>query len=198
MGTRGVTGFVADGKWYVTYNHFDSYPEYLGMLVLEFCKGGWDWEAVKENVRKVKLVGDRDVPTEEEIYHYACFSNLDVSTRSLTDWYCLLRNLQGVNILYAIARDDVEHMIDNHKFMADSLFCEWGYIIDLDDMTLKVYKGFNEKLINDTPLPPDVFSGVEEEGYYPVKMLHAYSLNRLPKFMLGVTNKFKEEYALTH
>ena len=38
MGTRGVTGFVADGKWYVTYNHFDSYPEYLGMQVLNFAK----------------------------------------------------------------------------------------------------------------------------------------------------------------
>ena len=38
MGTRGVTGYKSDGKWFVAYNHWDSYPAALGMDVLSFCK----------------------------------------------------------------------------------------------------------------------------------------------------------------
>lgn len=35
MGTRGTWGFVADGDEKLTYNHFDSYPDGLGVDVLD-------------------------------------------------------------------------------------------------------------------------------------------------------------------
>ena len=35
MGTRGVIGFRIDDKDKVMYNHMDSYPEYLGVKILE-------------------------------------------------------------------------------------------------------------------------------------------------------------------
>lgn len=37
MGTRGLYGIRKDGVDKVTYNHFDSYPEYLGKNMLKFC-----------------------------------------------------------------------------------------------------------------------------------------------------------------
>ena len=69
MGTRGLTGFIADGKWFVTYNHSDSYPEYLGMKVLEFCKQVEDWDALRENVLALTLVSEYEdaPPTDEEM-----------------------------------------------------------------------------------------------------------------------------------
>lgn len=214
MSTRGAVGFVANGKWYVTYNHGDSYPQELGMTVLEFCKTIEDWDAVKTNVEKVTLVDEhKSTPTPEQIEMYEGYSithsiyGIRVANGVLEDWYNLLHELQNGRILYEIAVGNVEHMIDSHMFLADSLFCEWAYIIDLDDYTLKVYKGFNEEMCPDTPLPPDIDPKIDDNerwkdgngsGYYPVKMLYAYNLDHLPEFMLGVTNKFKKEYRLLH
>lgn len=214
MSTRGATGFVANGKWYVTYNHSDSYPEWLGMRVLEFCKTIGDWNTVKANVEKVELVDGHDdnaIPTPEQIELYVGYSmthshyGVVIDKGTLDCWYNLLRQLQGERILYEIAVGNVRHMIDSHMFLADSLFCEWAYIIDFDDHTLKVYKGKNEKIYPDTPLPPDIDPKINDNerwkdsngfGYYPCKMLYAYDLERLPEFMLGVTNEFKKEYRL--
>lgn len=33
---------------------------------------------------------------------------------------------------------------DTHDFLYDSLFCEFAYIVNLDDKTLEIYKGFNK------------------------------------------------------
>ena len=104
MGTRGLTGFIVDGKWYATYNHFDSYPEGLGMEVLEFCKTITDWDKVKELVRGITLVTNDTVQvTPDIIAMYNQFADTTVSTQNKEDWYCLLRDLQGVGILQAIA-----------------------------------------------------------------------------------------------
>lgn len=57
------------------------------------------------------------------------------------DWYCLLRNTQGDLRHY---HKGIEHMIDSQEFLADSLFCEWAYIMNLDDQQFEVYRGFNK------------------------------------------------------
>lgn len=199
MGTRGLTGFICDSKWLATYNHWDSYPEGLGMQVLNFCKSIINWDDVKEQVRGVDLVKEGSKPTRNQKKMYEDYSNTGVSEGSLNDWYCLLRELQGVGILKAIADNRVWHMIDSHNFIQDSLFCEWAYIIDLDEMKLRVYKGFQNEPYPENVLPADVPFDYKDEScsgtvYYPCKQLHAYSLKRLPKFMLGVRNTFKEEY----
>jgi len=209
MSTRGAVGFVANGKWYVTYNHSDSYPEYLGMHVLNFCKAVTNWEYLKTMVEKVTLVDEDSTPTQDLIDRYSIYGDVHVGGQTLDDWYCLLRDLQGDKILYEIALGNVEHMIDSHMFLADSLFCEWAYIIDLDEMGLRVYKGYNQKSPRNNRfnfLPPDIDSnkydehtyGTVKEKYYPVKLLYTYNLENLPEFMLGVTNEFKKAYREQH
>lgn len=39
MGTRGFVGFVIDGQEKIGYNHFDSYPDGLGVDVLSWLRG---------------------------------------------------------------------------------------------------------------------------------------------------------------
>lgn len=173
MSTRGVIGFVLDDKWYVMYNHGDSYPEWLGTHVLEFCKIVTDWDKVKENARKVELVEETE------------------------DLYWDLHELQGGELFYRIANGTADKMIDAHMFMADSLFCEWGYILDFDNMCLRVYKGKQHEPYGSF-LPPDVDKNYKTDGFYPVKELYAYDLYNLPEFMLGVTNEFKKQYRLKH
>lgn len=55
--------------------------------------------------------------------------------------YNRLRPYQGN--LEAMLRDGVFEMGDTRDFPRDSLWCEWAYVINLDDGVLEVYKGFN-------------------------------------------------------
>jgi hypothetical protein len=48
MGTRGTWGFVLDGEEKLTYNHFDSYPDCLGVEVLD---------ALRERIAEVGVGG---------------------------------------------------------------------------------------------------------------------------------------------
>ncbi len=194
MSTQGAVGFIANEKWYVTYNNADSNPDWLGMRVLEFCKSIISWDYLKTLVTKLTLVDEECKPTPEQIELYKGYSDSRVSQGTLEDWYCLLRGLHQGKILYEIASGNVTHMIDNHLFLSSSLYCEWAYIIDLDSMTLKIYNGFNENGCDYGTLPEDIDPRKEDDGFYPVRFLYAYDLRKLPEFMLGVTNEFKKEY----
>lgn len=136
MSTRGAIGFRLNGKNKVTYNHFDSYPASLGQNVLQFCRETDDWDKVKEQVEAIRLVQRLSVPTNQDIELCKEFADLGVSNSSLHDWYCLLRKAQGDLAAYL----KVGVMIDSEQFLQDGLFCEWHYIINLDDMVLEIYK----------------------------------------------------------
>ncbi len=47
MGTRGLYIFRYDGKWYVFYNHWDSYPSGLGQDIVKELRT-IDFERVKD------------------------------------------------------------------------------------------------------------------------------------------------------
>lgn len=180
MGTRGAYGFKADGKYFVTYNHFDSYPSGLGVEILTFLAHVKDtngWDVLKDKVRGVKLVSESDTPGKESIIKYKDVADLGVSHQSQDDWYCLLRNFQYGKILWAIESGEVTHMINSFEFLYDSLFCEYAYIIDLDNMLLSYYEGF-QKEPSITNLPVEMKT--DDSGYYPVKLIQSFPLEDLP------------------
>jgi hypothetical protein len=182
MGTRGAYGFKADGKYFVTYNHFDSYPSGLGVEILKFLahvKETNGWEDLKNKVNGLKLVKESMTPTSDEIEKYKNVADVKVANQSLTDWYCLLRNFQFGDILWAIETGEVAHMIDNFEFLKDSLFCEYAYIIDLDNMLLSYYEG-SQKEPSVTNLPVEMKA---DDGYYPVKLMDSFPLEDLPAML---------------
>jgi len=136
MGTRGAYGFRIHEQEKVTYNHWDSYPAVLGKKILKYV-AVTSVEKMKEVAEKIKLVNLESTPSGELIRRYTKYADLGVSEQSYENWYCLL---QGDLFPY---HNDLEHMIDYRKFLFDSLFCEWAYIINLDGEQLEVYKGFN-------------------------------------------------------
>ena len=173
MSTRGLTGFRLDGTLKAMYNHSDSYPEHLGQQVVEFCRLVEDWSnpIIKERVANVKLVRQDAKPSKKKILKYAKYANLALGALDPLgecDWYSLLRDLQGVGILNQVIRGKVKHMTDDGDFLVDGLFCEWAYIINLDEETLEVW--------------------------HKAKKLYEWSLHALPVFMLGITNEYKKKY----
>ena len=181
MSTRGALGFKLDGKYYVTYNHMDSYPKELGAEVVRFCdsvNGADGWESLKKNVRKVKLVdNETSKPTCINILKYCKYQNLTVNRRTIHEWYCLLRNLQNGEILWGIRDGKIRHMINSFEFLGDSCSCEYAYIINLDDMTLCFYRGGQtEPSVNHLPISMIA----DEYGFYPVKLRVIFQLGKLP------------------
>ena len=181
MSTRGAVGVKVGGKYKVTYNHCDSYPEGLGKEVVDFCQVVQEaglWDQFKKRFNEVELVDENSVPSPELQKKYRRFANLGVSNETLEEWYCLLRNLQGIHFLEEILNGIVNHMIDSFEFLKDSLLCEYAYIINLDDMTLEFYQGDNHSPQEDNPLP---FEQISSEGHYPVRYMGSFLLDNIPE-----------------
>lgn len=178
MSTRGLYGIRKNGVDKCTYNHSDSYPSWLGKKVLEFCANN-TIENLEKFFNKIELVDESSKPTEEQIKKCveAGYYNGVVSTKSVDDWYCLLRNLQGNFDEYQNLIDDEAKtifMTDCISFIKDSLFCEYAYIINLDDEVLEFYEGFQKEAQKGNR-----YGETEEDGYYPCKLVFAISLDEI-------------------
>lgn len=177
MSTRGFLGFVADEHETITYSHSDSYPDYLGLNILEWARSVDDWGPVKDRAAAIVHVSDDGPPTDELRRRLAKFADGNVSSGD--DWYALLRRTQGdpAAILEAgYAEHDAE-------WPADSLFCEWGYLLDLDREVLEVYRGFQTEphadgRFHDRPRPTDRHHLPSQ--YYPVRLIGSWKLTALP------------------
>jgi len=185
MSTRGLIGVIVDDTIKTSYNHFDSYPSGLGVDIVNQIADmlkRWGIDMMREQARKVVLVTEDTKPTSKQIKTLKPFADLGVGNQSENDWYCLLRDLQG-NIVDTLV---VGYMIDSNDFAKDSLFCEWAYIINLDNSTLEVYNGlqtaphkkgrFAAKKYARKPKP--TYEG--ENIYYPIALIAVFPLNDIP------------------
>ena len=178
MSTRGTYGFRKNGIDKLTYNHSDSYPDWLGDSIARFCAetSVEDMNAIYD---AIELVKEESTPTPEQVERCVEAGYFDdaVGKRSELDWYCLLRGLMGDLDEYAeIAKaGGTIYMIDDGNFILDSLFCEYGYVIDLDDEVLEFWKGFQKKP------DPDNRYGMEpdERGYYPCRLVLKFPLSEI-------------------
>lgn len=173
MGTRGFMGFVVDGELKGQYNHFDSYPAGLGEDVLDWISAV-DEDTARQSVKNLAVISDEDaVPTQADFERFGAYWQ-NVSAGQ--DWYSLLRNCQG-NPDEVLASGVI---LDGTNFPADSVFCEWGYVVDFDNRVLEVYKGFQKA-------PHDLgrFASMENNDprYYPIALVGTFSFDELPEDM---------------
>lgn len=191
MGTRGLLGFVADKREVFTYNHWDSYPEGLGLMVLGFLRQLVKDDAVESAARRVRelLVVDEHTPiTPEMIERLKPWTDTGVGrAMHLADqppdsWYQLGRKAQGdpdAILSAGVAEDSAD-------FALDSLFCEWAYVIDFDEQVLEVYQGFQEQPPTAGrwvgKIDPEALERRSSLGstYYPINQVAVFSLASLP------------------
>ncbi len=189
MSTRGMIGFVVGDAEVMTYNHSDSYPDWLGVRILEFCAKTTDWDQVREQANRIVLVSEDTPPTAQQVKELIAEGvvNLSVSEQSTEDWYCLMREAQGSLKAYLELGLMPEGGSD---FALNSLFCEWAYVVNLDTNMLEVYRGFQTEDHSEgrfaarAPGPEDEDRKREEalhgNWYRPIKLVAAWSLTELP------------------
>ena len=182
MGTRGFVGFQSDDKETITYNQYDMYPSGNGVGVLEFVRGitadPHKEEAYKAKAASLKQVNQDTPPTRDEVVNLIGLSNLNVSNRDAEEWYVLLRETHG-DPRAILECGYAEHM---PTWPHDSLFCEWGYLIDFDRRVLEVSEGFQT-----SPPTEGRWAGVQStqgaatgNTYYPVKLVAEFAFDDLP------------------
>jgi hypothetical protein len=173
MGTRGFVSFAVDDELKTTYNHCDSYPSGLGIDMLVWLRTV-DAKVAAERARALRVVTADTLPTDEDVTRLARYCNRAVGEQTDTiTWYQLLRETQGS----PAAMLDAGVIQDAGEFPADSLWAEWGYVVDFDEGVFEVYEGFQHDDHTDgrfAAMPR------ENENYAPVRLVASWPLSELP------------------
>lgn len=199
MGTRHLIAVQCDGEYKVAqYGQWDGYPSGQGVDVLAFCRS-MDRDAFASKVRKARWISPEELTAlwrdagakENGLIEYD-------KARAFSARRPELSRDTGADILGIVMNSpDGIQLKNSLSFAAESLFCEFAYVIDLDAGTLEVFRGFNK-----TPLSADErFASVPKpedgaDGYMPVKLMRKYRLDELPtkdKFLADLEPKEEDE-----
>ena len=179
---------VQNGEYKIAkYGQWDGYLGSLGLGILTFLRDKFDRTKFIKGLSKVRKVTDAELQqfwVDAGAEPGANWVNMTVSQKFAEAHPELTRDMAGYTLLEAIQNGKVTYSNPDLNFAADSLFCEWAYVLDLDQGTFEVYEGFNQ-----SPLGiKDRFAGIamaplkpgQQREYYQVRLLKSYSLRRLP------------------
>lgn len=193
MGTRHLTMVVQDGVYKVAqYGQWDGYPSCAGTTILQALHRAMndDFSDFEEKIRSTSFVSKeeiqkrwKDVGADE-----SGFVDASIADIFKNKWPQLNRDMGYEIIDFIIDQAPSLELDDRSPFAADSLFCEFAYVIDLDRRTFEVYEGFNTSPLNEH----DRFYALMTEGkeYTPVKMIKSYDIDALP-----TTEVFSKDFA---
>lgn len=174
MGTRHLIAVMHDGQYKIAqYGQWDGYPSGQGLTVLRFLQK-MDRAAFTQKVDAAQFM------TEADFKEFG----RKVDAGEIKNWtkeYPHLSRDAGADVLAMVASAEPGIKLKNSiTFAADSLFCEYAYVVDLDKGTFEVFQGFNKEPLQGG----ERFYGVTEEGvskeYSPVKHIHTFQLEALP------------------
>jgi len=166
MGTRGVYGLRKDGKDKLTYNHYDSYPTGLGKAISEEIQE-IGIKRLRQLFDRLEMVEDDAHPSEAHIQRALRLGLIDddTSPKELA-YYELLRKGQGELKTHI----DTQLMIESNNFIEDSLYCEWGYIINWTPICWRYTREFSASPITRGGMPrPTVRNALRGILFTPVR-----------------------------
>ena len=191
MGTRGLMAFAYDGEVKGMYNHFDSYPSGLGQFLVKFLIGqAGDYTSAKERIKNLTAVDEDTAPTEDQKLALLRYYDPKVSTGSTDEWYALLRETQGD----PSATLNAGFYLDGLDFAHDSLFCEWGYVLDFDREVVEVYQGFQKSPATAGRFAADNRSS--SSGYHSINLIKEFTFAELledPIIMSSLEDELDED-----
>lgn len=189
MGTRNLSMVVKDGEYKVVkYCQWDGYPSGQGAWLLDFLKERFDKDIFVKKLNNIELI---DANRLKELW-VSCGASPDdhlvsfeVSEKFSKEYPSLHRDMGGADLFDYILNSNNDNPVliynddEEINFAANSLFCEWAYVVDLDKNTFEVYKGFNKTKLEEGERFYHLNS-LCKNGYYPVKLVKSYSLDSLP------------------
>jgi len=148
MSTSGIYGFRKNGEDKTARSEYDSYPKGLGVAVVEFCKAT-SVEEMHEIFDRIELI-DEDFDFNEGQFEN---NEVDLSKQNPLD----------------IFKTESPYMTDSKDFIKNSLFCEYGYIINLDTDKLECWLGYQREpdMSNRYGIKP--FDALGTGIYYPCR-----------------------------
>ena len=189
MGTRHVIAIVQNNEYKLAqYGQWDGYPSGQGVDILKFLQDS-NLDRFAEKVAKCSFLNDEEI----EAVNAQAEKDNKMPEHLSRD--------AGAKILQMIMDSDGLKTHNCLDFVAQGLFCEWVYVVDLDKQTFEVYKGFQE-----TPVPedqrfasmnPDPAKFVPEyKGqilYYPAHLVKTYSMHNLHPLFLPSKEDFLKD-----
>lgn len=149
------------------YGQWDWYPTGQGASIRTFLS------EVDMDIFKEKISACRPISREE----LTSIPNIDENWVTWSQTYPWLSRDAWADILKYIMEDkSVLRMTDN--CLIPDMWIEWSYLIDLDKMTLSVYKWTilsDDKYANAPDWPCDISKVYKER-----KPMHSYKLDKLP------------------
>lgn len=149
MGTRHLTIVKLGEKLFGQYGQWDGYPDGAGVEVFDFVRTKLDLQLFKERFEAARFVDTAEANSK--------FTRDSQFSRDM-----------GAGILDYIQQTWKPELFNSIDFAADSLFCEWAWMLDLDKKELVVFRGFNKEPLKDGE-PFKFLDDKRENSYYPIK-----------------------------
>ncbi len=200
MGTRNLTMVISDGTTRIAqYGQWDGYPSGQGSTALNFLRE-CDVDKFKEQLQRCRFIeSSKRKQTELENFMKKIGAPNGWMTGEQADQYhkkypFLTRDngAEILNLIYDATGNDNLWLHDSSSFAADSLFCEWAYVIDLDKNTFEVYEGFNTQPLEEGQRFKDL-KGEDNSDYSPVRMVKSYDIKNLPTVDVFISELEKQE-----
>jgi len=164
MGTRHLICIFYNGRFVMAqYCQWDGYADGSGKDLLQFLLDASNIERLKEGLRHIYTPSKeeierinkewREMETEwqrrrrEEVWDET-IDIFDLMSSPMNQRWPSLSRDTGAKILEVITKATVENRVPirlDLEFATNSLFCEWAYVIDLDDESFEVYAGSEKK-----------------------------------------------------
>lgn len=154
MGTRHITAVVHKGEIKVAqYGQWDGYPTGQGKTIAQFIQHTMDNDAFRKALDNTSFVEFH--PYVKNLWtECGADPNSDMVSMAVSDKfgkkYPEFSRDTGAGVLAVIQDKGGAKLQNDLSFVADSLMCEFAYVVNMDDETVEVYKGFNTTPLEDS------------------------------------------------
>ena len=177
MGTRNVTIIVSNKEVKVAqYGQFDGYYGGLGKELLSTIRVT-DMGKLKTQLNKCRFITDEEGEAIED---------WNESTHPQFG-----RTFTGKELIDFIinSKTDIQ-LINSEYFVADGLFCEYAYVLDMDKGVFEAYEGFNKKEVGVRNRFKKKANPSEYGGYHPPKKTFQAKFSEIQEYSDEVLDKF--------